>query len=111
MPTKIKTQETIALFQKCLKIGDQSLIENISLKELEDTEIDLGWRDRDSSWRKAIQSRIVALKEQEQLELAEKKEIVRNKVEKQRHFQNSIIQIMSVIVGICIALLGWLYFK
>lgn len=111
MPTKLRTQEISALFQKGLRTGDHSLIENLSLKELEDTEINLGWRDKDSSWRKAIQSRIVTLKEHQQIDLAEKKEIVRNKIEKQRHFQNLIIQIISVVVGICIALLGWLYFK
>ena len=62
MPTKIKTQEITALFQKFLKTGDHSLIENLSLKELEDVEIDLGWRDKDSSWRKAIQISYCSLK-------------------------------------------------
>ncbi|HRD71393.1 MAG TPA: hypothetical protein PK657_14775 [Legionella sp.] len=100
MPTKQRTQEIISLFQQYLKYGDMSLIEELSLKELETADTDLAWRDKDSSWRMAIQKRIMELKQEKQDSEAARK-----------HCQNIWIANLSILITIIIALLSWFYFK
>ncbi|HAT9730280.1 TPA: hypothetical protein JBD73_08200 [Legionella pneumophila subsp. pneumophila] len=105
MPTTPRTQKIITLFQKYLKTKDESLIANLSLDELEDADTDLGWRDRDSSWRIAIQKRIDKLKLENQNTEEKSEQEKQDKEANKRHWQ--VIWI-SALIAIIIAFIGWL---
>ena len=105
MPTTPRTKEIIALFQKYLKTKDESLIVNLSLNELEDADTDLGWKDRDSSWRIAIQKRIGKLKLENQNTEEKSEQEKQDKEAKKRHWQTVWI---SALITIIIALISWL---
>lgn len=118
MPTKQRTQEISSLFEKYLKNNDKSLINDLSIDELEDADTDLGWKDKDSSSRLAMQKRIEQLKQAKQNKeeevkdsLNELREDKKYKKNVKSHFQNLMVQILSIAIVIIIALLGWFYFK
>lgn len=104
MPTTPRTQEIIVLFQKYLKTKDESLIANLTLDKLEDADTNLGWRDRDSSWRIAIQKiDKLKLENQNMEEKSEQKK--QDKKANKRHWQAIWI---SALIAIIIAFIGWL---
>lgn len=111
MATKPRTQKIASLFQKFLKSQDKSLIEYLSLEELEDTDIDLGVKDIGRPWRLAIQDRIIELKQKGQEKITEQMmSSQENKAEK-RHLQTFWLEILSVLVAIILTLMGWFYFN
>lgn len=65
-----------------------------------DRSTDLGWRDKDSSWRMAIQKRIIELKQEKQ-----------DRGTARKHCQNIWIASLSILITTIIALLSWFYFK
>ena len=105
MPTTSRTQEIKILFQKYLKTKDESLITNLTLEELEDADTNLGWRDRDSSWRIAIQKKIDKLKLKNQNTEEKSEQEKQDKEANIRHWQAIWI---SVLIAIIIAFIGWL---
>lgn len=111
MPTKTRTQEIAALFQKYLKTHDKTIICSLSLEELEDTNIDLGWRDENSSWRLAIQNRIKELKQAKQEKITKEKQEEQRKEAKRKHRENLLLGYLGILITVIIALLGWFYFK
>lgn len=111
MPTTLRTQEIASLFQRYLINNDKSLIENLSLEELEAADTDLGWRDKDSSWRMAIQKRVVELKQEERDKIMRQEQEARNIKAEKKHCQNLWLGRLGILTTIIIALLGWFYFK
>jgi len=111
MATKPRTREIMSLFQKSLKTQDKSLIQDISLEELENANTDLGWRDKDSSWRLAIQKRILELNQNEKKRITEQDQEKQEIKAKTRHSQNLWLGGLSILIAVIIALLGWFYFK
>jgi hypothetical protein len=53
--------EIVATFQRLLKTGDRTEIENLSLEELRLANQKLGWRDENADFRLALQDRIKEL--------------------------------------------------
>ena len=104
MPTKPRTQEIVSLFSRYLHNDDSTLIENLTLEELEAAEIDLGWRDANSSFRLALQKRIGELKQEKQDKIKKQE----NKEAKRTQYQNLTIGVLTIVVTVVIALIGWL---
>lgn len=61
MPVSEETHKLIAAFQRYVKNSDASEIQDYSLNELKKAERELGWRDKDSGFRLAIQDQIRSL--------------------------------------------------
>ena len=99
MPVKKETLEICAKFDSFLKNGDKRIIEQLSLDELINADIDLGWRDQSSSSRLAIKNRIEEIKN-----------IEIDKKNTTKHKQILKAAYISIICGIIIALLTWAYF-
>jgi len=56
-----QTMEIVAAFQRMLKTGDKTEIDNLLLQDLRLANQKLGWRDQKSDFRLALQDRIKEL--------------------------------------------------
>ena len=66
MPVSEETHKLIAAFQRYIKSNDPSEVVDYSIDELKKADRELGWRDKDSGFRKAIQDRITSLERNEE---------------------------------------------
>tara|TARA_R110002072_G_C7813338_1_gene522695 strand:- start:31 stop:288 length:258 start_codon:yes stop_codon:yes gene_type:complete len=72
MATKKETQEIVVKFSRFIKHGDPAIIDDIKLSDLKKADIDLAWRDINSSYRIAIQNKIKELEQSNRLRLDKK---------------------------------------
>lgn len=106
MPTTPRTREIYSLIQKYLKTGDESLITDLTLAELENTDTDLGGKDKDTPWRIELQKRIIKLKQEKENTEKKSEQKKRDKEAKRMHRQTIGIAALAIIIPAIVWLLG-----